>query len=223
MKQYATETMKDDKKAGRFIKIIIDASNSSNRLETIPAGLYNFVTLYNNTRFDFILYDGNIRNPLNIIGHSPPYTLITFPFDASTTNLFIEWTGTAGSVERCKIFVTHDNLNLGLPFRPPSISPAAVQPGRRIFGGVATATTIFTVTTLITVKSIYLVNVSAAAAIIRMSHRRAGVDIRLLFDLSIAVNSTLSLGPMVFEAGDSLIINSVTAGAVEMSIYGEGL
>lgn len=103
-----------------FHNVILDVNAPSSRVTTFPSDLYGFVTIFNNTRFDFILIKGVVDNPLEIIGACPAYTLLTFPIDGSISNVFIRWNGTAGITERCKIFFTEENLGLVGQFRPPA-------------------------------------------------------------------------------------------------------
>ena len=73
----------------QFMRVVVDAAATSSRAIGIPANVYNFVTVFNNSRFDFSLSRGLVFNPLDIIGNCPAYTLLTFPFDREVSNLLI--------------------------------------------------------------------------------------------------------------------------------------
>ena len=77
----------------QFMRVVVDAAAPSSRAIGIPANVYNFVTVFNNSRFDFSLSRGLVLNPLDIIGNCPAYTLLTFPFDREASDLHIRWDG----------------------------------------------------------------------------------------------------------------------------------
>ena len=210
----------------QFMRVVVDAAAPSSRAIGIPANVYNFVTVFNNSRFDFSLSRGLVFNPLDIIGNCPAYTLLTFPFDREVSNLLIRWDGSAGASERCLIFLTDDNLGLVGQFRPPVI--AAVETvqivrenfGQRFFGGVVEVGTLFTAARATDIRAMYLANTLATAATVTIVHRRSGVgDVALVSEISIAGNSTVSLGYIPLATGDSIVATAVT-GTVHGSIYG---
>jgi len=209
-----------------FMRIVVDATAGASRAVGIPARIYRFVTIFNNSRFDFSLSRGIVFNPLDIIGNCPAYTLLTFPFDQETSDLFIRWDGTTGANERALIFLTDDNLGLVGQFRPPSIAPAhTIQMVRENFGttffrGVIAVGTLFTATTICDVKSFYVTNTLDTAATVTLVHRRPGVaDVSIVHRLSIAGNFTYAIGYIALEAGDSIVATAVT-GTVHVLMYG---
>lgn len=233
MKQYATGRPGEVSLPGDmrlrtniFHNVILDVNAPSSRVTAFPSDLYGFVTIFNNTRFDFILIKGVVDNPLEIIGACPAYTLLTFPIDRSISNVFIRWDGTAGITERCKIFFTEENLGLVGQFRPPAISPAQTVQivrenfGTRLFAGVLTASVIFTADRSTDIKSFYLTNTLTTAGTVTIVHRRPGfTDINLVSGLSISGNMTFSLGYISLLAGDSFVVTNVT-GTIHGLIYG---
>lgn len=110
-----------------MFKAIFDVGQSGSRIEQVPKCFYNFVTIYNNTRFDFTIFQGNSNNVRDIIGACPAYTTLTFPHDKLTDIVNIVWSGGGGVVtvglERCKIFFTEENLGLLGQFRAPEAAP----------------------------------------------------------------------------------------------------
>ena len=204
-----------------FHNVILDVNAPSSRVTTFPSDLYGFVTIFNNTRFDFILIKGVVDNPLEIIGACPAYTLLTFPIDRSISNVFIRWGGTAGITERCKIFFTEENLGLVGQFRPPALV-LGTTPDRIIFNGVASVTTLVTATQKIIIRSIYIVNTAVTASTITIAHRISGTNRDIVSNISIPANTTHALGYLVLMPNNDLRITAFT-GTINILIYGEGI
>lgn len=108
-----------------MMKLVFDVRVAGARLEQVPRCFYEFVTVYNNSQYDFSLFKGNSRETADIIGACPAYTILTFPHEKITDSVNIVWDGPASLlVERCKIFFTVDNLALVGQFRPPQAAPS---------------------------------------------------------------------------------------------------
>ncbi len=228
MKQYATGrpgevSLPGDMRlrANIFHNVILDVNAPSSRVTAFPSDLYGFVTIFNNTRFDFTLIKGVVDNPLEIIGACPTYTLLTFPIDRSISNVFIRWDGTAGITDRCKIFFTEENLGLVGQFRPPVVHATEIAPDRMLFGGVAVVGVLASATQKIILRALYISNTQATAGTITIMHRRGGVDVALVSGASIPGNSTQALGYLVLAAGDRIQVPGVT-GSLHVLAYGEG-
>jgi len=209
-----------------MVRLFFDVNRTGSRLEQVPRCFYDYVTVYNNTRYDFTLFKGLSTSVTDIIGACPAYTLITFPHDKLTDTVNFVWEGDTSPLnERCKIFFTEENLALVGEFRPPQISPipppVPTPQDRRLFAGLVSTGTILTATSKIIIRAIYIANTAATASNITMSHRRSGIDTTLLPNISIPNNHTQGLGYFVLEAGDSIFVNAFT-GTFNISIYGEG-
>lgn len=210
-----------------MMKLVFDVRVAGSRLEQVPRCFYEFVTIYNNSRYDFTIFKGNSRDTIDIIGACPAYTILTFPHEKITDSVNIVWEGAASPiVERCKIFFTEENMALVGEFRPPAVAAVAtIQMVRENFGttffrGVIAVGTLFTATTICDVKSFYVTNTLNTAATVTLVHRRPGVaDVSIVHGLSIAGNFTYAIGYIALEAGDSIVATAVT-GTVHSLMYG---
>lgn len=210
-----------------MMKLVFDVRVAGSRLEQVPRCFYEFVTIYNNSRYDFTIFKGNSRDTIDIIGACPAYTILTFPHEKITDSVNIVWEGAASPiVERCKIFFTEENMALVGEFRPPAVAAeATIQMVRENFGttffrGVIAVGTLFTAARAIDIRAMYLANTLATAATVTIVHRRSGVgDVVLVPGISIAGNSTVALGYIPLATGDSIVATAVT-GTVHGSIYG---
>lgn len=203
-----------------MLKYTFDINANGNRLERIPKCHYNYVTVYNNTRFDFNLHSGLAADVRNLIGNCPPYTIITFPIDKFTDQINFVWASSGPALtinERCQIFLTEENLQLVGQFRPPLLGEA-----RDIFNGNASVATLVTASRKISISAMYFANRDGANSTITFSFRRGGVDTHLLSNLAIPANSTLALGVFELLQGDSLVVNAVT-GNISIIIVGQGV
>ena len=210
-----------------MVRMFFDVNRTGSRIERIPRGFYNYITIYNNTRYDFTMFKGFSTSISDLIGACPAYTLITIPHDDLSDTVNFVWEGdTSPTNERCKIFFTEYNLGLVGEFRPPQISPlpppVSASSDRRLFGGVVATGNIIIAATRFTIRSLYLANNTATAASITLSHRQNLIDTVLLPTISIPANSVLSLGFIALESGESLFVNNFT-GIINLSIYGEGI
>ena len=214
-----------------MMKLVFDIGRVDNRVEQVPKCHYDFVTIYNNTRFDFVLYSGNSILTRDIIGACPAYTILTFPHDKLVDYVNFVWSGGAGIVtaenERCKIFFTAENMGLVGEFRPPEVSVVAPPPQpavpvpQTIFAGIAAVMTVIPAQTRrVIIQAIYIGNTLATGGTITLVHRVAGSNRNILTGSAVAANTTLSLGYMVINPGDELLITAVT-GTITFLVYGE--
>lgn len=207
-----------------MMKLLFDVGESSARSESVPRCFYEFVTILNNTRFDFSLYKGNSSLVKDIIGNCPAYTILTFPYDKLTDIVNFVWEGGGGGSsdnERCQIFFSADNLGLVGQFRPPEKSPN-VMPGKTLFAGNAASGDIISCSNKIVIDSLYLTNRDAADSTLTISHIRGGVSSTIVSNLKIPANSTYALGYFSLNSGDKLNVSSVT-GNITINVYGEGV
>ena len=209
-----------------MMRLVFDVGRSGNRVEQVPKCHYDFVTIYNNTRFDFTLFSGNSVLTRDIIGACPAYTILTFPHDKLADYVNFVWVGGAGIVtienERCKIFFTSENMGLVGEFRPPEISAVSMpQSPQTIFAGTAAIMAVVSAQTRkVIIQAIYIGNTLGTAGAITLVHRVSGVNRNILTGSAVAANTTLSLGYMVIMPGDELLITAVT-GTMTFLVYGE--
>jgi len=219
----------DPARAGNFLKIIVDAWEIGRRREFIPVGVYQFVTIFNNTRFDFNLFRGESVAIWDSLGFCPSYSLLTFPFDSSVQSLMIEWSGItgvpAGNTQRCMIFLTEKNLGVEGQFRLPQSERGVIVPDRILYSGILSAnnTTLFAASQKIIVRAAYFANTDELFdARITLVQVINAISRTILHRVNIPLSSTLSLGHLVFETNNVFILTEIT-GQVTCLIYGEGV
>ena len=209
-----------------FTKIVVDANSPGTRNEIISRGLYQFTTILNNTQFDFNIYRGNTNDRLEILGNCPAFTIITFPFDINTGNVFIEWLGTTTTnIQRCIIYLTNENLGLVSQFKAPQVQPVATPTAaqdRLVFGGNVVIGNIVTAQSRIVIRTMYISNNTTNPATITLAHNRNAVNIPILPGISIPANSVVSTALIALEMNDILTVVNVT-GSLTILIYGEGV
>ena len=105
-----------------MFRSIINTNKEGNRLLDVPKCVYNYITIFNDTHFDFTLYKGYTEDEEEIIGSCPAYTMLTFPIDKSADTINIVWRGSARKdFEKCMMFFTEDNLGISSTFNPPRL------------------------------------------------------------------------------------------------------
>lgn len=109
-----------------MLNFVLDMDRAGSRLEKIVKCQYDYITIYNNSRFDISLFRGNSLRNEDLVGACPAYSILTFPFDSAIEVLNFRWEGEQlipTTFERCKIFLTNENLGLVGEFRPPARLP----------------------------------------------------------------------------------------------------
>lgn len=105
-----------------MFKSVINANKQGNTLLDVPKCMYNYVTIFNDTHFDFTLYKGYTEDEEEIIGSCPAYTMLTFPLDKSADSINVVWRGSSRTdFEKCMVFFTEDNLAISSTFNPPQL------------------------------------------------------------------------------------------------------
>lgn len=208
-----------------MIRFVFDVNEAGARLEQVPRCFYNFVTIYNNSKFDFTLFKGNSVSIADIIGACPAYTILTFPHDKLTDIVNFRWDGTPGTfAERCKIFFSEENMGLVGEFRVPQIITAAgetVIEERILFASNTPSGILLTASNKIRVDSMFFTNSGTTEARITLAHNMAGVNLWLLNTHPLGVGMTGSLSNLVLETGHFLNLTALV-GIVTIIIYGVG-
>jgi len=207
------------------MRLLFDVNDVGSRIEKIPKCQYNFVTVFNNSRFDFTLFAGNSVSVENIVGNCPAYTILTFPHEKLVDSINFVWGGGGGvGFERCKIFFTEENLGLVGQFRIPEDSPVN-ELDRELFSRrlVVGESVNLLATRKTVIKAGYICNRSGINGVFSLTIRSRFGDTRLLSSTTITANSSLSIGFLVLGRGDRLILSTSALNVnFDVSIHGVG-
>jgi len=215
----------------------ISGASTVNRF-VVPT-VYKFLTVFNNSTHELVFTDDTDVNNRFMHFAVSPFQYVTYPLDMMGTVASCKRTQSfvMHSIERIvktPFFITFPNVRLLFSEENFNVNnyqqahsqvnvhlPEAVSSlDRRLFAGVLSSGVILTATSKMIINSLFLVSVGVASTV-TLSHRRSGVDVRLLDSFPIPVGNTQALGYIVLESGDSLFVNSV-AGVAHVSIYGMG-
>ena len=214
----------------------LETASTSNTFDS-PT-IYKFITIFNNSTHELTFFsDESINNRFMLFSVSP-FQYVTYPLEVmgtvSSCTRLQKFTFT--TIQRVvtppfavlnpnvRILLSEENFNVNnyqqanavFNFIPQVTSSL----DRRLLAGVLSSGVILTATSKMIINSLFLVSVGVASTV-TLSHRRSGVDVRLLDSFAIPVGNTQALGYIVLESGDSLFVNSV-AGVAHVSIYGMG-
>ena len=203
--------------------------------------IYQFVTVFNHSDHAITVFPENLTNEREKHYRVPPRIYLTLPLFGA---------GMVESCQREVVFTvvsegmsipstviglafTEENNNINMPFpdmSAPTPTPLSVifpEPpilDRRLFAGVIDtgfSGVILTAASKMIIHSLILVRVHGTPITVSLSHRRSGVDIRLLETFSMPGGNSQTLGYIVLESGDSLFVHGVS-GPTHVSIYGVG-
>jgi len=200
--------------------------------------VYKFVTVFNNSSHEITFLPDTDRDSRFIHFAVSPFQYVTYPLDMMGTVASCKrsQTFTINSIRRVvtppfpiqfpniRLLFSEENFNVNNYQQANTvfnfIPQVASSLDRRLFAGVLSSGVILTATSKMIINSLFLVSVGVASTV-TLSHRRSGVDVRLLDSFPIPVGNTQALGYIVLESGDSLFVNSIT-GVAHVSIYGMG-
>jgi len=200
--------------------------------------IYKFITIFNNSTHELTFFSDEAINNRFMLFSVSPFQYVTYPLEVmgtvATCTRLQKFTFT--TIQRVvtppfavlnpnvRILLSEENFNVNNYQQANAvfnfIPQVASSLDRRLFAGVLSSGVILTATSKMIINSLFLVSVGVASTV-TLSHRRSGVDVRLLDSFPIPVGNTQALGYIVLESGDSLFVNSV-AGVAHVSIYGMG-
>lgn len=193
----------------------INSIPAGSRTISLPAGVYNWVLVKNNSGHRITIRLDNALSMLSILGIVEPYMTDSIPIPRGIDQLFVSWSGTT-LPEVAILYFMVDNPGMINQFRTPAASPDRV-----VFAGVAAVSVLVTAVQKVIVRAVYVVNTATSASNLTLAHRIGTVDRHLLSNVAIPANSTHALGHMVLEAGQDLRITAFT-GTITVLVYGEG-
>ena len=188
--------------------------------------IYQFVTVFNHSDYVITVFPENLTNEREKHYRVPPRIYLTLPLLG------------AGMVESCQrevvytvvsegvsmpstvigLTFTEENNNINMPFPDASIPAPTLD--RRLFGGSLFSGVVVTAISKMIINSLYIAIVASDINNVTLSHRHPGMDdVILLTSVNIPVGTTLTLGYIVLERGDSLVASNIS-GFAHISIYG---